>query len=533
MSLKGGKNLKQNRPKVLTIYVGLCIVLAFPFLVGALDPTELTVHGPIAIYDDAMFHSLAISEEWEGSGTEEFPYIIEDLWISEEFDTVPILIANTRVYFIIRDCFVEGDSFGNLVDGMSLINVQNGVIESNEVVGCLTAISLQGSHWNKIAGNELYGNAGGISTWDSTHNEHVDNIIYSNGGGIVIAAESDYNEIIGNQLSNNDDEGVALHESDHNNISSNQVTGSNHGIILYIDNHHNNISWNQIYENTIYGITLELEYNTNNLISHNTIYENGLGIGLSESSENELLENSITECTTGINLHYSSDNVILQNEISTTSFEGFSPVVSDNSKSIVFKENYVTGNWVVGVHPWDGSDGWTIEFNTFGKTSTGDVIGISSRWGAITVEMSDECSIKNNDFYDVQGRFGAIWLLGNESMIVNNDYAQSNLPGWGDPFDASPGCVVIWYDLFGWYDFAESQGNMVVEGNSPTGATFPLGTSLCHQVYDLAREMLGESSNTIPGYRICDKNRNWHEIVEDLASKLEDHRAQREQILSV
>ncbi|MFX1265427.1 MAG: hypothetical protein ACFFH0_08600, partial [Promethearchaeota archaeon] len=118
-------------------------------------------------------------------------------------------------------------------------------------------------------------------------------------------------------------------------------------------------------------------------------------------------------------------------------------------------------------------------------------------------------------------------------MIVNNDYTQSNLPGWGETVFDSPGCVVIWYDMFGWYDYAESQGNFVVEGNSPAGTSFPLGTSLCHQVIDLVRAMVGETSNTIPGYPVCDRNRNWDEIVEDISSKLEDHRSPREQILGV
>ncbi|MFX0045383.1 MAG: nitrous oxide reductase family maturation protein NosD [Candidatus Hermodarchaeota archaeon] len=549
--------MKQNRLKVLAIFLGLCIASALPFLVSALDPTELTVHGPIAIYDDAMFHSLATSEGWDGSGTEEFPYIIEDLWITEESDTNPIHIENTRVYFIIRDCLLEGDSFGISVDGIYLLNVQNGSIENNEVVGCLTGISLENSHWNKISGNELYGNEGGISAWDSKHNELVDNIIYSNGSGIVLWTESDYNEILGNQLSTNRDEGIALWWSDHNNVANNRVTGSNHGIILYMDNHHNDISWNEIYENVLYGITLELEHNTDNSITYNAIYENGLGIGLrgesnenliayntitdieemgislEDSSENEILENSIAQCALGIKLDYSSNNAILQNEISTTRFEGLSPVMSSGSQSIVFNENYVTGTWIIGVYPSDGSDAWTIEFNTFGKTSAGDVIGISSRWGAITIDMSDECTIKNNDFYDVQGRFGAIWLLGNDSMIVNNDYTQSNLPGWGETVFDSPGCVVIWYDMFGWYDYAESQGNFVVEGNSPAGTSFPLGTSLCQQVMDLVREMVGGSPNTIPGYPVCHRNRNWDEIVEDISSKLEDHRSPREQILGV
>jgi parallel beta-helix repeat protein len=109
------------------------------------------VHGPIAIDGDTDFNATAEAEGWTGEGTEDMPYIIENLDIDVDGGSSHCIdIQNTRAHFIVRDCYLE-DALAN---GVNLENVTNFVIENNIVVGCQQGIYLQAEN-GSVADNDI------------------------------------------------------------------------------------------------------------------------------------------------------------------------------------------------------------------------------------------------------------------------------------------------------------------------------------------------------------------------------------------
>jgi hypothetical protein len=210
----------------------------------------------------------------------------------------------------------------------------------------------------------------------------------------------------------------------------------------------------------------------------------------------------------GILLSYVDGSVEISDN-SIHSADAWSPVLGEMTQNVVFKNNYITGNYFYGINPESGSNGWEIEKNTFGMTRDGSVVGITAWYGVVAVELSDNCMVRKNQFFDVTSYFGAVYVRGNDNSIINNDYTQSNLPGW----NLGTGCILLDFD---------TQNNLVVEGMAPTGSSFPLGTSVCDQVLDIPRWYGGGSTNLIAGYAACEYNPNWDRIVEMLMEKLED-----------
>lgn len=96
--------------------------------------------------------------------------------------------------------------------------------------------------------------------------------------------------------------------------------------------------------------------------------------------------------------------------------------------------------------------------------------------------------------------------------IRNNDYTQLGANGWVLDPDSSwfseGGAILLGYPQSLSGDILE--GNHVVESVSPTGTRFPLGSTLCDQVFDAL------DTGSISGYKACG-NPNW----EDISSHLE------------
>jgi hypothetical protein len=87
-------------------------------------------HDPIVITSDSDFET----QGWPGNGTQENPYVIEDLWIQRVTENAHCIdIEGTTAVFIVRDCFITTTVSNGY--GIELRDVKNGVIENNTVVG--------------------------------------------------------------------------------------------------------------------------------------------------------------------------------------------------------------------------------------------------------------------------------------------------------------------------------------------------------------------------------------------------------------
>ncbi|MFX1408405.1 MAG: NosD domain-containing protein, partial [Promethearchaeota archaeon] len=175
----------------------------------------------------------AVDQPWcTGDGTENDPYIIEDLIINGEESDQCIAIYNSIVYFIIRNCTVYNSNSTYQDSGIKLYKVENGKLINNYCLNNSVGIRLNQSSYNNISGNDLYNNTYyGIRLLDnSTYNLITENNINMNLiNGIEfytsdpITLKCKYNVISKNNISNNDNKGLFLDYSDYNNITQNII----------------------------------------------------------------------------------------------------------------------------------------------------------------------------------------------------------------------------------------------------------------------------------------------------------------------
>lgn len=159
-------------------------------------------------------------------------------------------------------------------------------------------------------------------------------------------------------------------------------------------------------------------------------------------------------------------------EANTISGDGFVPIAAAASTNINISNNFVTGNWVFGINPWLGSNGCTITGNLLGETKDGQQPGMSSLFGAISIEESNNCTVSGNKFVNVSSPLlGAVWVSGQFNRVENNDYTESGLPGW----NVGPGAIMLARFMGATFDRGSIK-NHVLE------TQYPAGTDVCDQV---------------------------------------------------
>ncbi|MBN1861367.1 MAG: right-handed parallel beta-helix repeat-containing protein [Candidatus Thermoplasmatota archaeon] len=264
-------------------------------------------HAPIQIIGNDQF--TIENGVTGGSGTEEDPYIIEN-WIIENDGSASqgILINNTDVYFIIRNCIIRGFySPEEWLRGVIFSKVTNGLIQDSNISESAIGISLESSSFIKIincscSDSPIYPEGYGIHIYKSinisisstncfnmcyglnalySHNISVrkskfyNNIEY----GMVSMEEPYLNFLIEDcNFSNNRYYGVILHGS----FSSPQDSGT---IIRNCSFLANGLQGNFIVSG------LEIKYLLNTIIENCSFIENGLGIYVGEKSSDITIKN--------------------------------------------------------------------------------------------------------------------------------------------------------------------------------------------------------------------------------------------------
>jgi len=192
-----------------------------------------------------------------GSGTWTDPYLIENVVIDCQERESGILIENSNVYFIIKNCtFYNSGDEGKYSEeaGIKLVYTNNGTLINNNCSFNEYGIRLINSINNTLSSNIINNNkVNGINLYDGSNNTIIENEIcncYED--GIIVLSGSSYNNISLNDL--------------HNNFGSG----------LYLDGDYNIISSNDIVKNKEYGIHLFTAlYNT---VTNNKMKKCGLGI---------------------------------------------------------------------------------------------------------------------------------------------------------------------------------------------------------------------------------------------------------------
>jgi len=356
-----------------------------------------------------------------GEGTEENPYILEDLVIDMDFSGAAIDVRNTDKYLIIDNCTIlnsgvlndDGD-VGINIGSCSNIKIMNCVLENNE-----GAIGLyQNSYDNTIINNTILNTNGfGLTISGAHHNEILNNTLINNYGYAVSTWEAEYNVISGNIFTDNHG-GIQLEYSPSNIISENEMNGSieENGIKLYFSNE-NNISNNTILDG-ISGISLDNSENT--IIFDNKISNTGIsdeqyaGIQINSCSNITIMNCTLDNNERAISADGDSIDITIINNVVLNS-TGFGITVSGSQKKIL--DNVIKY-----------TDGFAIElFFAENNIITGNIM--ISNFGGIAIAYSDYNTISENELSGEYGGGDGISLSSSNKNIITRNTITTHLDG--------------------------------------------------------------------------------------------------------
>ncbi|MFX1390677.1 MAG: nitrous oxide reductase family maturation protein NosD [Promethearchaeota archaeon] len=243
------------------------------FQVKNLKNSDFWVMGPLHIKDSGIGGDYtwdeAVLEDWcNGSGTINFPYVIENITIDAGGNSNGILIENSiGKHFTIRNCTIR--NAGGPFDanaGIELISSTNGTIINNKLYDNVkTGIYLQtDSNYNTIENNYVFNTSHtGIRIYESSHNLVFNNTIMKGGWyesypwvtGIYIDHDSYNNRVLKNNLTDLN-YGIELTNAAYYNIiTQNYINNiSSIGLRISLDSNNNTVKFNRIFNSTSYGI---------------------------------------------------------------------------------------------------------------------------------------------------------------------------------------------------------------------------------------------------------------------------------------
>lgn len=460
----------------------------------------------------------AAMQPWcSGLGTENSPYVIENITIDAGGIGSCIKVNNSNVHFIIRkNSFTNSGHYHSGIirdSGIYIENSKNGLILNNLIFENFYAISMTNSSFLTIYSNNLSNNDNsGISGYQGIRNTFIDNNTIK---GSVLAIELAY-QIFNNSIVNNFMKDGQIIVRDHgyesvngiaryNNIVNNTIIG-NDAVRKYGMNFEN-ADYNTISNNTFIGdyneflgeyqgtgIRIEEKFR-NNKINNNKIYaEMGIRIMASDFYDNIFSENLLLSCSEyGIyiddDFSKGEDNTFTENVI-----EGCKMGIRIND--IGFTNNYLYQNFFINnerhlvVTPYYSDNFWNnSEIGNYWDNYSG-------------ADLNDDC-------------IGDI-----PHIISSSPLIQDMLPIWDDGDDTSPEIIIhspISNDVFGksspefsisinddssitsrWYTLDGGINNYTFSGFSGTinqTAWEVKGTELVNIIF-YARDSLGHSGSS-------------------------------------
>ncbi|UCH04641.1 MAG: right-handed parallel beta-helix repeat-containing protein [Candidatus Thorarchaeota archaeon] len=287
-------------------------------------------HATIDIISDDDF----VTQAWPGSGTELDPYRIENLNITGGSNDPCIDIRDTRAYFAIKNCTLNGPSNDRAI---LLVNATNGLIRDNEIFDSLSAINALSSgnltitdNWcnNTNSGIGLYGPGMTVTnntiTWGPNYGIRIadgddsiafnNTIMNSNNIGVEVIDSS--NTIVTNNTCQNIWWGYWIHgASDYCTFANNSAYNGDYGVNIgsnWVTVVHNNIT--VFGKRTLYlagerctvasnslsdgGVGMWLWGGSYNTIENNTCYQNDQGIVVNGTSHDNSFIGNIVDSNT-------------------------------------------------------------------------------------------------------------------------------------------------------------------------------------------------------------------------------------------
>jgi parallel beta-helix repeat protein len=270
----------------------------------------------------------AVSQPWcNGSGTLNYPYIIENITIYGGESEYCINIKNSDKHFIIRNC-----TFYNASDnraGIKLDNVKFGTILNNSCYdNGFCGIFLNKSFYCQIINNTIYNNGYNVGTFLFEYSAH--------GGGVVFWS-SHNNSIQYNTFKSNKDFGIAL-----------GYTITYHGISSGAYPCYNNSISNNVFIYTELGYEMgfwELPNTRDNLLTDNIFLNSRIALG--GSFNTKLFRNNLSN---GYIIPYGPVEAETSYFIDTSNTVNGKPVYYYANKSNLNKNNFPDAGQVILVN---------------------------------------------------------------------------------------------------------------------------------------------------------------------------------------
>jgi len=350
-----------------------------------------------------------------GSGTENDPYIIENVTINGGGSGDLITVEDTLEYFVIQNCHLY-----NGEHGIGLEHVENGKLINNNIHSNLySGISIRYCDYIGILNNSITNNGGSGIYLYGDHIDIAGNNCTLNNSGMFIDDSSDVN-VLSNIFSDNLEYGIILRGQDceinNNVIERNGYPG------IYIDSlgENNNISNNFLDGNEI-GV--ELHSSSNNIISNNTV-RNSIGSGMIiGGGANRVIGNLITDNIHGITIE-GGGNIIEKNKIVHNNARGIELLGSDNT---IYYNNISFNSYGIYTSGLYGIDAARIRNNiSNNEISYNTYSGIDINYGFHNNTIYNNSIRSNGKYgiyafwpYDVQCRYNVIA----ENLIYDNYYS--------------------------------------------------------------------------------------------------------------
>jgi parallel beta-helix repeat protein len=329
-------------------------------------------HQPIFIDGNHYFNQTAFNNGWNGNGSYNNPYIIENYTIYAINNEPGIEIRNTNVYFIINNVSIfDGRSNYNL--GFLFSNITNGYILNNTADNNIAGFFLKNSNNNTFEGNTATNGLDGFQVQNSVNNSFHNNI-------------ANYNSECGIYLDNSGNISVGSNTLLNNTAENNLINGF---FLKHTEN--TTLIGNTANNNTEGGFYLDFSINTtifNNTANNNL--ESGFHLN---SSDNNVLTNNIAKLNSmhGIYLNSSNNNTVIENSIPDN---GLASIKEDNCEDNIIKFNFYGVEYVTILI--DGNEQLNATA-TLGSGTKGDPLLIENY--EIDASFQHGIEIRNTDLF--------------------------------------------------------------------------------------------------------------------------------------
>ncbi|TFG11263.1 MAG: hypothetical protein EU535_07455 [Promethearchaeota archaeon] len=336
----------------------------------------------------------AVSQDWcSGLGTEEQPYIIENVTINADPTENAIWIQDSNGYFRINNCTLLGSSAQR---GIRFDDVVHGAIENCEIQLFSFGITFDNVNHTRVMHDNIHHNTveGGYIL-DSNYNLFSqNNLTNHNGAGlapaIYLGSDSCWNNFTENRLTNNKRGLYMVDNSNFNHFKNNEVMDNTQNGIEASGVDHNLFYNNSITRNAIHGIQLIYSSNHNDVIS-NYFLDNGPGVSMMENASGNYIEDNHFEGNNfGIYIYglgtETSENIIQNNQIHDSNLYGI--YLWGNGKKVY--NNTIQGNFI------QNSGDYGIYFRS--NVTSNRIIGntIYKNLQGIRINLGQNNTISNN-----------------------------------------------------------------------------------------------------------------------------------------